>query len=280
MTTIHTSKHGMPIGVYGILYYTVRADGSLARQAACDSGLSARGVDLAIATLGADECLVARCESQPGGCTAYGSAAAARRAGERAASDRKARIDAASSEWSESGATIRVHSPDDRTVAVTIDGSTRRYRPDQLVAAPECANHVHAVWSKIRDRAEVGAGVALRWHDPQLARGLLDPLGLRDLEPLVLSCVAHAGPTRGQTYLFQYTLTGETSPRRLSLDGGDHDQGAWLPVRAVRPRVDGASRKERAHGQAGEEGREGARAADLPQVQVGMVGHPETRVTH
>lgn len=82
-------------------------------------------------------------------------------------------------------------------------------------------------------------------------------LRLRDLEALLLSVVLHVRP-----------------PVPYQVDGEDLDQGAGLPLRTMRTRVDreGSSRDE------GEEDSKGRRAAHLPEVQVRPVGHAEGEV--
>lgn len=74
MTQVIESKHGMPTGSYQVTYYRLR-DGVAVRQAGDDSGVSEQYVRHAARELRRGEALVARCQSQPGGCEAYGGEA-------------------------------------------------------------------------------------------------------------------------------------------------------------------------------------------------------------
>lgn len=63
---------GTPQGVYSVSYYTVRG-GRVCLQAGGDSNITAAGARMIAARLGPREVMVACCDSQPGGFTAFGS---------------------------------------------------------------------------------------------------------------------------------------------------------------------------------------------------------------
>lgn len=75
MAIVENSKGGLPIGVYGVLYYRLSSRGEVRREACSDNGVGAAYVLAAVEALGPDEALEATCQSQPGGLTAYGSEA-------------------------------------------------------------------------------------------------------------------------------------------------------------------------------------------------------------
>lgn len=66
-------KEGTPWGSYDITYYRVSKSGQVSENASCDSNVSEAYVRKVAKDLQPHEALYARCQSQPGGLSAYGS---------------------------------------------------------------------------------------------------------------------------------------------------------------------------------------------------------------
>lgn len=150
ITELHAG--GLPLGSYSVLYYSALTG---RRSAAGDSGCTAAYVENAARRTTVGEVMVATCDSQPGGMTAYGSEEARAAWRRHAELERQAEFLEAEKPWAAEGAFLRVVRHDAGRVMVTIDGQGKVYRLDEITPAPGLPAAVLCVWTEIRRRASI-----------------------------------------------------------------------------------------------------------------------------
>lgn len=155
-TITETHAGGMPLGSYGILYYTAASNAGawVARQAGGDSNVTAAYVQRAADALNPLEIMVATCQSQPGGMTAYGSPRAREVWQAVQAREEREHVAELETAWTAAGAKLQVRRAAPGLVVVSINGAEKTYRPNDLAPVSGLSADVAAAWAEIRRRAE------------------------------------------------------------------------------------------------------------------------------